>query len=37
MFYTSDRTRLCRTMHEAGLQEVSFRFDFEGTKILTMD
>lgn len=23
-------------MREAGLQEVRFRFDFEGTKILTM-
>jgi len=28
---------LRRTMREAGLQEVRFRFDFEGTKILTMD
>lgn len=35
MFYTSDRARLRRTMREAGLQEVRFRF--EGTKILTMD
>ena len=37
MFYASDRTRLRKTMREAGLQEVRFRFDFEGTKILTMD
>ena len=37
MFYAADRTRLRRTMREAGLQEVRFRFDFEGTKILTMD
>jgi len=37
MFYTTDRTRLRKTMREAGLQEVRFRFDFEGTKILTMD
>ncbi|NBS53367.1 MAG: galactokinase, partial [Spartobacteria bacterium] len=37
MFYATDRTCLRRTMREAGLQEVRFRFDFEGTKILTMD
>jgi len=37
MFYATDRTRLRNTMREAGLQEVRFRFDFEGTKILTMD
>ena len=37
MFYAADRTRLRKTMREAGLQEVRFRFDFEGTKILTMD
>ena len=37
MFYASDRARLRKTMREAGLQEVRFRFDFEGTKILTMD
>ena len=37
MFYTTDRTRLRKTMREAGLQEVRFRFDFEGTKILSMD
>jgi D-glycero-alpha-D-manno-heptose-7-phosphate kinase len=37
MFYATDRTRLRKTMREAGLQEVRFRFDFEGTKILTMD
>ena len=36
MFYTTDRIRLRQTMRKAGLQEVRFRFDFEGTKILTM-
>jgi D-glycero-alpha-D-manno-heptose-7-phosphate kinase len=34
MFYASDRNRLRRTMAEAGLQEVRFRFDFEGTKVV---
>jgi D-glycero-alpha-D-manno-heptose-7-phosphate kinase len=37
MFYAADRARLRRAMREAGLQEVRFRFDFEGTKILSMD
>ena len=37
MFYTSDRTRLRKAMRSVGLQEVRFQFDFEGTKILTMD
>jgi D-glycero-alpha-D-manno-heptose-7-phosphate kinase len=34
MFYTEDRTRLREAMHHAGLEEVRFRFDFEGTKVL---
>ena len=34
MFYAEDKARLRRTMREAGLQEVRFRFDFEGTKII---
>jgi len=34
MFYAHDRTRLRRTMAAAGLEEVRFRFDFEGTKIV---
>ena len=34
MFYTEDKIRLRRAMREAGLQEVRFRFDFEGTKVL---
>jgi D-glycero-alpha-D-manno-heptose-7-phosphate kinase len=37
MFYAADRARLRKAMRDAGLQEVRFRFDFEGTKILTMD
>jgi D-glycero-alpha-D-manno-heptose-7-phosphate kinase len=35
MFYTEDKTRLRRAMSGAGLREVRFRFDFEGTKIVT--
>ncbi|HWD94039.1 MAG TPA: galactokinase [Verrucomicrobiae bacterium] len=34
MFYGEEKTRLRRTMTSAGLQEVRFRFDFEGTKLL---
>ena len=34
MFYTEDKIRLRRAMRETGLQEVRFRFDFEGTKVL---
>lgn len=34
MFYTSDRTRLRRSMTEVGLEEVRFHFDFEGTKVI---
>jgi D-glycero-alpha-D-manno-heptose-7-phosphate kinase len=34
--YATDGARRRRAMREAGLQEVRFRFDFEGTKILTM-
>jgi D-glycero-alpha-D-manno-heptose-7-phosphate kinase len=34
MFYAADRTRLRRAMSEAGLEEVRFRFDFEGTKVI---
>ena len=37
MFYPADRARLRTAMAEAGLQEVRFRFDFEGTKILAID
>ncbi len=34
MFYAEDRNRLRHTMTKAGLEEVRFRFDFEGTKTL---
>ena len=34
MFYAQDKTKLRHTMTRAGLKEVRFRFDFEGTKIV---
>jgi D-glycero-alpha-D-manno-heptose-7-phosphate kinase len=34
MFHTADKKRLRHTMLEAGLREVRFRFDFEGTKVI---
>jgi galactokinase/mevalonate kinase-like predicted kinase len=34
MFYTEDRMRLRHVMTEAGLKEIRFRFDFEGSKVL---
>jgi D-glycero-alpha-D-manno-heptose-7-phosphate kinase len=34
MFYTEDKTRVRRAMCGAGLREVRFRFDFEGTRVL---
>jgi D-glycero-alpha-D-manno-heptose-7-phosphate kinase len=34
MFYAEDKVRLRRALFDAGLREVRFRFDFEGTKIL---
>jgi D-glycero-alpha-D-manno-heptose-7-phosphate kinase len=34
VFYTEDKTRLRRAMHDAGLREVRFRFDFEGCRVL---
>ena len=34
MFYAEDRNRLRHAMTHAGLEEVRFRFDFEGTKTL---
>jgi D-glycero-alpha-D-manno-heptose-7-phosphate kinase len=34
LFYADDRARLRRAMAAAGLDEVRFRFDFEGTKVL---
>jgi len=37
MFYAADRNRLRHAMARAGLQEVRFRFDFEGTKVLLLE
>jgi D-glycero-alpha-D-manno-heptose-7-phosphate kinase len=34
MFYAEDHRRLRAAMSKAGLEEVRFRFDFEGTKVL---
>jgi D-glycero-alpha-D-manno-heptose-7-phosphate kinase len=34
MFYAEDHRRLRMAMAKAGLEEVRFRFDFEGTKVL---
>jgi D-glycero-alpha-D-manno-heptose-7-phosphate kinase len=34
MFYAHDRNKLRHTMAKTGLEEVRFRFDFEGTKIV---
>ena len=33
LFYAEDRNRLRHAMSRAGLEEVRFRFDFEGTKV----
>ena len=34
MFYAEDSRRLRHALRQAGLQEVRFRFDFEGTKVV---
>jgi D-glycero-alpha-D-manno-heptose-7-phosphate kinase len=34
MFYSEDKVKLRHAMTRAGLQEVRFRFDFEGTKLV---
>jgi D-glycero-alpha-D-manno-heptose-7-phosphate kinase len=34
MFYSEEKTRLRQAMAQAGLREVRFRFDFEGTKVV---
>jgi D-glycero-alpha-D-manno-heptose-7-phosphate kinase len=34
MFYAEDKTALRRAMHEEGLEEVRFMFDFEGTQVI---
>jgi len=35
MFYAEDNKRLRKTMAREGLQEVRFRFDFDGSKVVT--
>ena len=37
MFYADDKTKLRHAMREKGLQEVRFRFDFEGTKVVAQN
>jgi D-glycero-alpha-D-manno-heptose-7-phosphate kinase len=34
LFYAEDHRTLRRAMRQAGLEEVRFRFDFEGTKVM---
>jgi D-glycero-alpha-D-manno-heptose-7-phosphate kinase len=34
MFYTEEKARLRHAMRQAGLREVRFHFDFEGTKVV---
>ena len=34
MFFSEEKSRLRRAMTEAGMREVRFRFDFEGTKVV---
>jgi D-glycero-alpha-D-manno-heptose-7-phosphate kinase len=34
MFYATDRNLLRHAMTSAGLEEVRFKFDFEGTKLI---
>jgi D-glycero-alpha-D-manno-heptose-7-phosphate kinase len=34
MFYATDRNQLRHAMKKAGLEEVRFKFDFEGTKLI---
>jgi D-glycero-alpha-D-manno-heptose-7-phosphate kinase len=35
MFHAADRNKLRKTMAKAGLAEVRFRFDFDGTKVMS--
>ena len=35
IFYTEEKTRLRRALGEAGLKEVRWRFDFQGTTVLS--
>ena len=34
MFYASDKSRLRHALTQAGMREIRFRFDFEGTKVV---
>jgi len=34
MFYSEDKVRLRSTMKKVGLEEIRFRFDYEGTKVV---
>jgi D-glycero-alpha-D-manno-heptose-7-phosphate kinase len=34
MFYAEEKAALRQAMHQAGLREVRFRFDFEGTRVV---
>jgi D-glycero-alpha-D-manno-heptose-7-phosphate kinase len=35
MFYSEEKTKLRHVMREQGLKEVRFKFDFEGTKLIS--
>jgi D-glycero-alpha-D-manno-heptose-7-phosphate kinase len=37
MFYAAEKQKLRHAMREKGLQEVRFRFDFEGTKVVAQN
>ena len=37
IFYAADKKKLRHAMREKGLQEVRFRFDFEGTKVVAQN
>jgi len=37
MFYAADKAKLRHAMRQKGLQEVRFRFDFEGTKVVAQN
>ena len=37
MFYAGDKVKLRHAMREKGLQEVRFRFDFEGSKVVAQN
>ena len=37
MFYAGEKTKLRHAMREKGLQEVRFRFDFEGSKVVAQN